>query len=466
MTLFRGTVVDTPDDPFAGGRLRVEHDAGLLVRDGGIVERGPFAELRARHGDDVVDMRGGLVLPGFVDTHVHFPQLRAVGGLGMPLLEWLERCALPEEERLSDVTYARTVAAEFVSGLVEAGTTTAMVFGAHYAPAVDALFAEAAESGLRVTSGLVVSDRLLPESLWTTPERAYDEGRALAGRWHGTGRSRYAVTPRFALSCSDALLASCAALRDDVDGAWVTTHLNENLLEIAGVGRLFDGRHYVASYDRHGLITARTVLAHDVHPTDEELRVLAARGASVAHCPTSNSALGSGHFPLARHLQHGVRVALGSDVGAGSGFCLLKEGLHAYFVQQLLGEHGVRLGAAHLLHLATAAGAAALGLADQVGDLGVGKRFDAVWLCPRPGTVLDVALRHALDDEDALAKAFTLATPADLETWVDGVLVGHPVTAVDRGGPSPAADRAVTAPHQHSQPRTRRTGARGATFPP
>lgn len=426
MTVFRGTVVDTPDDPFAGGRLRVEHDAGLLVRDGVILARGGYDAVRAGAlHDEVVDLRGGLVLPGFVDTHVHFPQVRAVGGLGMPLLEWLERCALPEEERLIDVHYARQVAAEFLSGLVEAGTTTAMVFGAHFAPAVDALFAQAERTGLRITSGLVVSDRLLPESLWTTPERAHADGLELARRWHGTGGNRYAVTPRFALSCSDDLLASCASLLSDVEGSWLTTHLNENLLEIDGVGELFAGCHYVETYDRHGLVSPRSVLAHNVHPTDAELGVLAARGASIAHCPTSNSALGSGHFPLARHLQHGVRVALGSDVGAGSGFCLLKEGLHAYYVQQLLGAHGVRLEAVHLLHLTTAAGAAALGLAHSVGDLGTGKRFDAVRVHPRPGTVLDVALRNARDAEDALAKAFTLGTPADLETWVDGARLQH-----------------------------------------
>jgi guanine deaminase len=435
VTLFRGTVVDTPEDPFAGGRLRVDHDAGLLVHEGTVVARGGYDEVRATAPDDeVVDLRGGLVLPGFVDTHVHFPQVRAVGGLGMPLLEWLERCALPEEERLGDVTYARQVAREFVDGLVEAGTTTAMVFGAHFAPAVDALFAEAQQAGLRVTSGLVVSDRLLPASLWTTPARAHEEGLALARRWHGVGRTRYAVTPRFALSCTDDLLASCASLHADVAGSWTTTHLNENLLEIAGVGRLFDDGSYVDSYDRHGLVSARSVLAHNVHPTDGELDVLAARGAAVAHCPTSNSALGSGHFPLARHLRHGVRVALGSDVGAGSGFCMLKEGLHAYYVQQLLGEQGVRLEAAHLLHLTTAAGAAALGLGHQVGDLGVGKRFDAAWVRPRPGTVLDVALRNARDAEDALAKAFTLGTPADLRTWVDGAPVHRAAEAAVPGG--------------------------------
>ena len=422
MTLYRGTVLDAPDDPFTGGALRADTDAGLLVRDGVVVERAAFAGLAARHRDEeVVDLSGGLVLPGFVDTHVHFPQVRAIGGLGLPLLDWLERCALPEEARLADPSYGRSVAHDFVTGLVQAGTTTALVFGAHFAPAVDALFTEAARVGLRVTSGLVVSDRLLREELLTTPERAYDEALALAGRWHGVGRNRYAVIPRFSLSCGDELLASCRAVLDEVEGAYVTSHINENVREIATVARLFGLSHYLETYDRHGLVGRRSVLAHNVHPTDAELRVLAERGASVAHCPSSNSALGSGLFPLTRHLAHGVHVSLGSDVGAGTGFSLLKEGLQAYFLQQLLSEQGYALAAVHLLHLASAAGARALGLADRVGDLGVGRRFDAQWLRPAPGTTLDVALRHAAGPEDALAKAFALGTTADVATvWVDG----------------------------------------------
>ncbi len=389
--------------------------------DGVIVERGPFAEVRARHpADEVVDLTAGLVLPGFVDTHVHFPQLRCIGALGMPLLEWLERCALPEEARLADTGYARAVAGEFVGALADAGTTTALVFGAHFAPAVDVLFEAAATRGLRVTSGLVVGDRLLRPELHTTPQRAYDEGRALAQRWHGVGRNRYAVIPRFSLSCTDDLLASCAALHDDVDGSWFTSHINENLAEIAAVQELFGGASYLDSYDKHGLVGRRSVFAHNVHPTDTELERLAASGASVAHCPTSNSALGSGLFPLDRHLAHGVHVALGCDVGAGTGFSLFKEGLQAYFIQQLRGADGVPLTATHLLHLATAAGADALGLGDQVGDLSVGKRFDALWLRP--------ARQHArrgpaarAGPEDALAKAFALASSHDVAgVWVGG----------------------------------------------
>jgi len=421
VTLFRGTVVDAPDDPFSGGAVRAEDDAGLLVRDGVILERGAFADVRARHPDEeVVDLSGGLVLPGFVDTHVHFPQVRIIGGLGMPLLDWLEKCALPEEARLADEAYAAGVAEDFVGGLARAGTTTALVFGAHFAPAVDLLFAAADRTGLRVTTGLVVSDRLLREELLTTPERGHADGLALARRWHGTGRNRYAVIPRFSLSCSDDMLASCRALLDDVPGAWFTSHLNENLDEILTVRRLFDCS-YTETYDRHRLLGPRSVLAHNVHPGDGDLRLLADRGASVSHCPSSNAALASGVFPMARHVQHGVRVALGSDVGAGTGFSLLKEGLQAYFTQQQLGERGYPLTPAHLLHLATAAGAAALGLADQVGDLSVGKRFDAQWLRPSPGSALDVALRHASGSEAALARAFALGTEADVRAvWVDG----------------------------------------------
>ena len=430
--LVRATVLDTPDDPFTGGVLRAEDDCGLLVVDGIIRERGSWATVSAAHrGTDteVLDLRGGVLLPGFVDTHVHYPQVRAIGGLGMPLLDWLDRCALPEEARLADPAYATSVAAEFVHGLVSAGTTTALVFGSHFASAVDALFTEVTRVGLRVTSGLVVSDRILRDELLSTPTRAYDEGLALARRWHRpspTSRTRYAVTPRFSLSSTDEMLDACAGLAKDVPGAFVTSHVNENLAEVAEVARLFDGSlDYLDTYDRHGLVGPQSVFAHDVHVTDRELDVLAAQGAAVAHCPTSNAALGSGLFPLRRHLERGVSVALGSDVGAGTGFSLLKEGLQAYFVQQLLGPDGLPLTPAHLLHLATRAGAVALGLDDEVGDLSVGKAFDAVHVRAAAGSTTDTVVRNADDGSGALAALFALGTVADTAgVWVHGEQVG------------------------------------------
>ena len=438
MTLFRGTFLDTPDDPFSGGVLRAEIDGGVLVRDGVIVERGDYATLRQAHPhEEVVDLTDGLVLPGFVDTHVHFPQVRMIGALGMPLLDWLERSALPEEALLADPDYATGVAGDFLDGLAAAGTTTAMVFGAHFAPAVEVLFTQAARRGLRITSGLVVSDRILRPDLLTSPQEGYDEGRALAERWHGVGRNRYAVIPRFSLSCTDEMLAACATLQKDVEGSFFTTHINENLAEVAAVCNLFEAcDDYLSSYARHGLVGPLSVYAHNVHASHDELRLLAEHGASVAHCPTSNSALGSGLFPLREHVEHGVRVALGSDVGAGTGFSLFKEGLQAYFMQQLLGDRGLPLTSAHLLHLATAAGAAALGRSGEVGMFSVGHQFDALWLRPSSGTTLAVGLRHAAGPDEALARAFALGTSADIEAvFVGGERLQPSLREPDRRQP-------------------------------
>ncbi|MDQ2797477.1 MAG: amidohydrolase family protein, partial [Actinomycetota bacterium] len=253
------------------------------------------------------------------------------------------------------------------------------------------------------------------------PARAYDEGRALAEKWHGKGRNRYAVTPRFSLSTTPEMLDSCASLVKEMPDLWVTSHVNENLAEVAEVARLFeDSVDYVDTYDRFGLVGSHSVFAHNVHATDRELRVLAERGAKVAHCPTSNSSLGSGRFPLRRHVEAGVHVALGSDVGGGTGLSMLKEGLQAYFVQQLH-ENGLPLTAAHLLYLATAAGATALGLEDEVGDLGVGRQFDAVWVNPPSDSTLARALDHARSPDDALAKVFAMGTVSDTAgVWVAG----------------------------------------------
>ena len=424
MTIYAGTIIDTPGDPFAGDPADALAEAGaLLVRDGVIRARGTLAALAAEHpGEPVTRLDGGLLVPGFVDAHVHFPQIRAIGGLGMPLLDWLERCALPEESKLADQAYAREVAGEFLDGLLASGTTTALVFGSHFAAAMDELFTAAQRRGLNITSGLVLSDRILRPDLLNSPETALADSADLILRWHDRGRLRYAVTPRFSLSASDEMLDVCAQLLGK--GVWFTSHVNENVAEIATVAGLFPGvRHYLDTYRRHGLVTERSVFAHNVHPADAELATLAEHGASVAHCPTSNCALGSGLFPMRRHVAYGVHLALGSDVGAGAGLFLPKEALQAYFIQQLLGPDGLALTPVHLLYLATRAGARALGLDDRVGDFAVGKDFDAVWLAPAPSSTLAVNLRHARDTTDALARVFALATPADVASvWLRGQL--------------------------------------------
>ena len=423
-TLLRARLLHTPRDPFVyDDALEVFDDGALAIGEGGeIAAIGDFARLRAAFPDaELVDRSDALALPGFVDAHVHYPQVPVIGAMGMRLLEWLQARTLPEEGRFADASYARTQARTFLARLAANGTTSALVFGAHFAGAMDPFFEEAEASGLRIAAGLVVSDRNLGNGLHTTPERARRESLALAERWHGRGRLRYAVTPRFSLSCSDALLAACGEVLAGRPELLFTSHLNETRAEIRTVAELFPAAtDYLASYERHGLVGRRSVFAHNVHPSDGELQRLAAAGASVCHCPSSNMFIGSGLFPLRRHLERGVRVCLGSDVGGGTGFSLLKEGLMAYQGQMLLGDDGHPLTPARVLYLATAAGGEALDLA-QVGDLSPGMQADLVLLRPPAGSTLEAVLAHAPSAEAALAATITLAREECVsEVWVGG----------------------------------------------
>lgn len=428
--LLRATVLHTPRNPFTeDNALEVFADGVVAIADGRIVATGDYTALRAQHPDAlVVDWRGSVILPGLIDTHVHFPQTRIIGGLGWPLLDWLRIHALPEEMRMADTSYARAVAEEFVRALVQHGTTTALVFGAHFVEATEFLFQAASAAGVRIASGLVVSDRGLPASLCQTPTRAYDVGSELIARYHGRNGQRYAVTPRFALSASEGMLEVCATLMREHAGVLFQTHLNENLQEIASVREAFPwAESYLAVYDRFGLAGARSVFAHNVHPSDAELRRLAEGGSAVAHCPCSNAALGSGIFPMRRHLQAGVRFALGTDVGGGIGFGMLKEALQSYMVQRLLAD-GMLLSPAHLLYLATRAGAEALGLADETGDFTPGKSADLVCLRPPDGTPLSAAMARAESAEQLLAALVAQAGAESVrEVRVGGkaIALGH-----------------------------------------
>jgi guanine deaminase len=410
--IVRAQVAHTPRNPFIDeGALQAFHDGAVAFADSRIVACGSWEEVRGQCPDaDVVDARDAVLLPGFVDCHVHFPQIRVIGAIGLRLMDWLQSVALPEEARLADPAHAASVAERFVRGLARNGTTTALVFGSHFVQAQEALFSAASAAGLRVLSGLVVSDRNLLPELHVSAPAAFESSRELMRRWHGRGLIRYAVSPRFSLSCSDELLSACGELAREDSGVMVTSHLNESLDEIDSVRSLFPwARDYLASYERFGLVGDRSVFAHDVHAGDAELRRLAAAGAAVAHCPSSNAFLGSGLFPMRRHLDAGVRVALGTDVGAGTGLSMLGEGLTAYEMQMLSGPEGVCLSPAHLLWLATGAGAAALGLADEVGDLSAGKSADFLLVRPPGGSTLATVLEGSESVEASLGALFTLA---------------------------------------------------------
>lgn len=431
--LFRATICHTPENPFGrdiGDPASVvcHEDGGLLVADGRIVSCGDFAEIRSSHSAAVtVDWRGGFLVPGLVDAHAHFPQLRILGVMGRTLLDWLEHVALPEESRMADARYAADTARQFLRALVSHGTTTALVFGAHFPSATAQLFEEAAASGLRIVSGLVVSDRLLRPDLHVTPESAYKESGHLIERYHRRGRLLYAVTPRFALSCSEGVLEVCQQLMDEHPDVRLQTHINENTGEIVEIARLFPwARDYLAVYERYGLSGHRSVMAHNVHGTASEIERLAAAGTAVAHCPGSNAALGSGCFPLRGHVEAGVTCALGTDVGGGLGFGMMKEGLHAYLTQRLAPDPEP-LDAARLLFMATRAGAEALGLGADIGDFGGGKAADFVYLRPPANSVLESVIRRADNVTQALASLFTLAGPESVrEVRVEGEIVWSP----------------------------------------
>jgi guanine deaminase len=409
--LLRATIFHTPRNPFVSGRaLEAHFDGGLATANGRVVACGDYAALRKEYPDAAErDLRGGFILPGLIDTHIHYPQVRVLGSLGLGLLEWLQKCALPEEARMAHEEYARAVAVEFVNALATNGTTTALVFGAHFESATATLFETAAERGLRIASGLVVSDRMLRDELHQTPDAAYRASKELIRRFHGKGRLLYAVTPRFALSTSEAMLEICQTLMREHPDVRFQTHLNENPQEIAQVQKLFPSvKDYTAVYERYQLIGERSVLAHNLHATAGELQRLADSQATVAHCPCSNAALGSGWFPLRRHLQAGVRIALGTDVGGGTGFSLFKEALQAYMLQRLAQE-GFLLEPAHLLYLATRAGAEALGLDDTIGDFSSGKAADFVYLKPPANSPLAAIAASSAGPERLLAAIFTLA---------------------------------------------------------
>jgi guanine deaminase len=410
MKLYRTSIAHTPRNPFEhSDALETFLDGGLLVDKDKILELGEFSNLERRYPKaNVLDYRGSFIVPGLVDCHVHFPQISVIGTMGVQLLEWLESRTLPEEEKLEDVQYAREVARDFLLHLKRNGTTTALVFGAHFKNAMHEFFQAAEESKLRITSGMVFSDRELRPKLHQTPQQAFSSGAELIMRWHNRGRLRYAVMPRFSLSCSDKMLEVCSALLSAQPGILFHTHINENPLEIQTVKRLSSAPDYLESYERHNLVNDKSVFAHSVHPTQSELTRMAKAGSSVAHCASSNAFIGSGLFPMKAHLEAGVHVALGSDVGGGTGFSLLKEGLEAYQMQMLRSD-GVKLSPAHLLYLATAAGAKALHLEDRIGDFTPGKQADFIVLKAPKGSTLEQTLSQSLSLEMSLGALFTLA---------------------------------------------------------
>lgn len=352
-------------------RFDLVDDALLeLDDDGRLVSVGP-----APAGCEVAETHPGAVLvPGFVDTHLHFPQTRVLGSASGELLDWLARTVFPEEARFADRTYAEAVAAEFCAALVAQGTTSAAIYSSSHPGATDALFAALARSGLRAIAGLTLMDRGAPAEVLLPADAALDACLALHERWHGHDRGRlgFAVVPRFALSCTPTLLRTAGDLAAR-HRLLVQTHIAENRAELRATAAAFpEHRDYLAVYEDHGLLGPRTVLAHAIWLSDHEWRRIADADAVIAHCPDSNFFLGSGCMPLAATSARGLRLGLGTDVGAGRTFSLRRVAASAYDAALIVGGP---VGPEALVWHATTGGARALGHGDVSGQLAPG--FDA-----------------------------------------------------------------------------------------
>ncbi len=381
---FRGSFLDFVDDPFyqvESESVRYIPDGLLILEDGKIKELGAYDLLKDQYAAlPITSYVGRLIMPGFIDTHIHFPQTEMIAAYGEQLLEWLNQYIFPTERKFSDRAYAQKVAAIFLDELLKNGTTTALVFTAVFPVCTEAFFEESSRRNLRMIAGKVMMDRNAPDYLTDTAETSYQDSKALIQKWHKNGRSLYAVTPRFAITSTNEQLGLARKLLDEFPDLYLHTHLSENVNEVAWVKELFpDSSGYLDVYDQAGLVRDRAVFAHGVHLTDEELKRLSAAKAAIAFCPTSNLFLGSGLFRLeqAKSAEHPVKVGLGTDVGAGTSFSLLQTANEAYKVAQLRQQ---TLSPFQALFLATLGGARALSLDDTIGNFDQGKEADFIVL--------------------------------------------------------------------------------------
>ncbi len=373
-------------------------------------------------GDDwrKIDHSGRLLMPGFIDSHVHCPQIDVIASWGTELLDWLNTYTFPAEARHADPAVARAAAALFLDALLAHGSTSAAVFATVHAASAEALFEAAQQRGMRLITGKVLMDRHAPDKLRDDVVLAERDCRALIERWHGRGRLAYALTPRFAATSSDAQLAMAGRLLASTPELYMQTHVAESRAEVAWVAELFpQARSYLDVYAGHGLLGERSVLAHGIWLDDADRARLHDSGAQIAFCPSSNLFLGSGLFDWAQAAVAGVNISLASDVGGGTSLSMLRTMADGYKVQALVGQ---RITAWALLHAATRGAAMALRLGNEIGSLQPGAMAD---VCLWDLAVGSVALRRDALARELHERLFAWVTLGDernlVESWVAGV---------------------------------------------
>ena len=428
--LLLGQVLSFAGNPFEDGPEAARHlrQGAVLVDQGRILDVGDAADLRQRHPQaKITDYGASLISAGFIDAHVHYPQTAIIASWGKRLIDWLNTYTFPEEMRFADRAYADTIANRYLDLALAHGTTSMCSYGTIHPASVDAFFSAAQSRGLRAYTGKTCMDRNAPEGLRDTPQSAYDDSKALLEKWHGVDRLSYVITPRFSPTSTPEQLAALGALWREYPDCLMQTHLSEQHDEIAWVRDLFpQSRDYLDTYEAQGLMREGAVYGHAIHLTARERDRLAEAGASLAHCPTSNTFIGSGLFDMT--LAHKLRVGLATDTGGGSSFSMLRTMAAAYEVAQLRGQ---ALHPAQLWWLATVGSARALHAETQIGNIAVGMEADLVVIDLASTPAIAQASQRADDIWQAIFPTIMMGDDrAVAAVWVGGKLLPSAYSAV------------------------------------
>lgn len=377
-------------------------DGLLIVEDGYIKEVGHYNKLKNNLEEQakIVDKRDKLLLPGFIDGHVHAVQTRVMASFGTNLLEWLEKYTFPEEAKFSDSDYAKKEVDFFFNQLLKNGTTCAAIYSSVHQQSIEAIAETANKLNMRVLTGKTHMDRNAPEDLCEKTDDTYDSSLSLIEKYNDKGRFKYVLTPRFAITSTQKQLEQLSKLKEQFPAIQVQTHLSENLEEIESTLKLFPkNKNYLDVYDHYGLIGPHTLLGHSIHLTDDEWEKIKTKKASLVHCPSSNQFLGSGLFDLKRAWENEIPIALGSDIGAGFSFSMLKTAAVAYQVGVL---SGYKPSIEQLFYLLTLGGATALGLHEKIGNFEYGKEADFIIIDPSKSDVLMKRIQGIKDIKEIL----------------------------------------------------------------
>lgn len=429
-TAIRSAMLTFKKDPFFHEMeecLVYESDAVIVMEGGKITQVGRAQDiLSSLDGVEVKHYTDSIIIPGFIDSHVHYPQTEIIGAYGEQLLDWLNNYTFIAEQGFKNKEHASEVAKVFLKEQLRNGVTSSTVYCTVFPQSVDAIFEEAAKYDMRIMAGKVCMDRNAPEALLDTPQRAYDESSALIKKWHNKGRAEYVITPRFVPTSTPEQMEMMQALAAESPDMLIQSHVSENVNEVAWVKDLCPkAKDYTDAYAQYGLVRPRAIYGHGIHLTDRELSVFSETGAAVAHCPTSNFFLGSGclNVKKLRDKNRPVHVGLATDLGAGTSFSMLQTMNEAYKAAQMNGTPYTSL---HSFYLASRGTAEALGLQDKIGTIAVGMEADLTVLNLKSTPIIDYRMKYAKDLEEVLFIQMTLGDDrAIAATYVSGKKVYH-----------------------------------------